>query len=126
LPLPADTPDAATTEADLACIRVPGTPARYELWTSRSEPTRALADAGLPERPASHWELQEILAGVGEVVSATREEFIPQMLNLQSLGGISFKKGCYTGQEIVARMQYLGTLKKRMYLAQSPGPAAAE
>lgn len=46
---------------------------------------------------------------------ATRELFIPQMLNLQAIGGVSFKKGCYTGQEIVARMQYLGKLKRRLY-----------
>jgi folate-binding protein YgfZ len=45
----------------------------------------------------------------------TRELFIPQMLNLQAVGGVSFKKGCYTGQEIVARMQYLGKLKRRLY-----------
>jgi folate-binding protein YgfZ len=47
--------------------------------------------------------------------AATRELFIPQMLNLQAVGGVSFKKGCYTGQEIVARMQYLGKLKRRLY-----------
>src|SRR5690606_31868658 len=46
---------------------------------------------------------------------ATREAFIPQMINLHALGGVSFKKGCYTGQEIVARMQYLGKLKRRLY-----------
>lgn len=48
----------------------------------------------------------------------TRELFIPQMLNLQAVGGVSFKKGCYTGQEIVARMQYLGKLKRRLYRLQ--------
>ncbi|EDN70148.1 Glycine cleavage T protein [Beggiatoa sp. PS] len=48
----------------------------------------------------------------------TAEEFVPQMVNYQAIGGVSFKKGCYTGQEIVARMQYLGTLKRRMYLAR--------
>lgn len=45
----------------------------------------------------------------------TRELFIPQMINLQAVDGVSFKKGCYTGQEIVARMQYLGKLKRRQY-----------
>ncbi|MNY52191.1 tRNA-modifying protein YgfZ [compost metagenome] len=59
---------------------------------------------------------------------ATREQLIPQMINLQAVGGVSFKKGCYTGQEIVARMQYLGKLKRRLYrLAvdgeQLPAPA---
>ena len=59
---------------------------------------------------------------------ATREQLIPQMINLQALGGVSFKKGCYTGQEIVARMQYLGKLKRRLYrlsLAGDQVPAAA-
>ena len=51
----------------------------------------------------------------GQVMPQTRELFIPQMLNLQAVGGVSFKKGCYTGQEIVARMQYLGKLKRRLY-----------
>ena len=56
-----------------------------------------------------------VRAGIGQVMAETRELFIPQMLNLQAVGGVSFKKGCYTGQEIVARMQYLGKLKRRMY-----------
>jgi hypothetical protein len=61
------------------------------------------------------WRLQDILAGFPLVKAATREEFLPQMLNLDLLGGISFKKGCYTGQEIVTRTHYLGKLKRRMH-----------
>ena len=61
------------------------------------------------------WQLQMIEAGLGQVVADTHEMFIPQMLNLQATGAISFKKGCYTGQEVVARMKYLGKLKRRMY-----------
>ena len=61
------------------------------------------------------WQLQMIQLGLGQVVEATFEMFIPQMLNLQAAGAISFKKGCYTGQEVVARMKYLGKLKRRMY-----------
>ena len=60
---------------------------------------------------------------VGQVFGATRELFIPQMINLQALGGVSFKKGCYTGQEIVARMQYLGKLKRRLYRLRLIGAA---
>jgi folate-binding protein YgfZ len=59
-----------------------------------------------------------IRAGLAEVVAQTQEEFIPQMLNLQHTGAVNFRKGCYTGQEIVARMQYLGKLKRRMYRLQ--------
>jgi len=64
-----------------------------------------------------HWKLLDIQAGIPSVQSHTQERFIPQMLNLQALDGINFKKGCYTGQEIVARMQYLGQLKRHMYRA---------
>ena len=62
------------------------------------------------------WTLGNIRSGIGEVRRETVGEFIPQMLNLQAVGnGISFSKGCYTGQEIVARMKYLGKLKRQMY-----------
>lgn len=61
------------------------------------------------------WRLRDIEAGFPMVVSATSEEFLPQMLNLDMLGGIGFKKGCYTGQEIVTRTHYLGQLKRRLY-----------
>jgi folate-binding protein YgfZ len=66
--------------------------------------------------------LAEIRAGIPEIYPETREQFLPQMLNLDRLGGIDFKKGCYPGQEIVARSQYLGQLKRRMYLFAADGP----
>ena len=62
-----------------------------------------------------YWQLQSIRAGLTQVRAETLEQFVPQMLNLQAMGAVSFKKGCYTGQEIVARMQYLGKLKRRTY-----------
>lgn len=61
------------------------------------------------------WQLMDIRSGFGHVEIATSDLFIPQMLNFQAIGAISFKKGCYTGQEVVARMKYLGKLKRRMY-----------
>lgn len=64
---------------------------------------------------SASWELDTIRLGIGEVQANTRELFIPQMLNYQSTGAISFTKGCFTGQEIVARMQYKGKVKRRMY-----------
>ena len=64
-----------------------------------------------------NWRRADIDEGLPWVNAATSERFIPQMLNLDLVGGISFKKGCYTGQEIVARMHYLGNLKQRMFLA---------
>ena len=87
---------------------------------------RSTLAATLPEGRLNDWLLGQIRAGIGQVTGTTRELFIPQMINLQALGGVSFKKGCYTGQEIVARMQYLGKLKRRLYrlaLAATPAPA---
>ncbi len=119
--LPEDVDRAIATSESLR-VRVPGEMPRYEIWATGAEldelQTQLPAEQ---QQPESLWLLSDILAGLGEVYTSTREEFIPQMLNLQSLGGIAFKKGCYTGQEIVARMQYLGTLKRRMYLAQWSG-----
>ncbi len=76
--------------------------------------------------PASttDWEALEIQAGVPQVYAATKEQFVPQMINLDALNGINFKKGCYTGQEIVARTHYLGKVKRRTLLAQLPAGAA--
>ena len=69
---------------------------------------------GLLRCEPSRWTLEDIRAGLPSISAATVEEFVPQMLNLDLVGGISFKKGCYTGQEIIARAHYLGSLKRRM------------
>lgn len=61
------------------------------------------------------WRLLDILAGVPTIYQETSEAFVPQMINLDALNGISFNKGCYPGQEVVARMHYLGKLKRRMF-----------
>jgi folate-binding protein YgfZ len=107
--------DAVARANDLIAIRV--SPARAELWvrTEQAEDIRNRLAAQLPEGSLNDWLLGQIRAGIGQVFGPTREEFIPQMINLQAVGGVSFKKGCYTGQEIVARMQYLGKLKRRLY-----------
>jgi len=103
---------------------------RSELWApvAQTEAVLATLTAHLREAPLNDWLLAQVRAGVGQVFGATREQLIPQMINLQALGGVSFKKGCYTGQEIVARMQYLGKLKRRLYrlsLAGDTVPAVA-
>ncbi len=63
------------------------------------------------------WDWLNIRDGIPSITPPTQEQFVPQMVNLDALGGINFKKGCYPGQEIVARMHYLGKLKRRMYVA---------
>jgi folate-binding protein YgfZ len=70
------------------------------------------------------WRLAEIHAGVPQITAATQEQFVPQMINFELLGGVNFKKGCYPGQEIVARSQYLGKLKRRTALVRLAGAAA--
>ncbi len=65
---------------------------------------------------STSWRYFDIISGIPNIYASTMEEFVPQMINYDLIGGISFNKGCYTGQEIVARMHYLGNLKKRMYL----------
>jgi folate-binding protein YgfZ len=74
---------------------------------------------------AGAWWWSQIDAGVPNVFAATQEKFVPQMINLEVLGGVSFKKGCYPGQEVVARSQYLGKLRRRMAIAHVAGPTCA-
>jgi hypothetical protein len=69
---------------------------------------------------AADWTLAEIRAGRPQVVQATQDQFVPQMVNLELTGGVDFQKGCYPGQEIVARTQYRGQLKRRMVRLRAP------
>ncbi|HEY4084267.1 MAG TPA: folate-binding protein [Burkholderiaceae bacterium] len=79
----------------------------------------------LPVIPAEDWQWGTLASGLPMVVAATTEQFVPQMLNLELLGGVNFQKGCYPGQEVVARSQYRGTLKRRTYLYELDGTAQA-
>ena len=88
-----------------------------------------IAEAGSPP-PAGptltpeQWAWSEVRAGIATVTPPIAEAFVPQMLNYESVGGVNFKKGCYPGQEVVARSQFRGTLKRRAYLAH--GDAALQ
>jgi folate-binding protein YgfZ len=73
---------------------------------------------GFQPESSAKWRYLNILSGIPWLTAATSEEFIPQMLNLDKLGGISFTKGCYTGQEIVARTHYLGKAKRELFVAE--------
>ena len=117
LELPVATDSVARNDG-LIALRV--SPNRAELWVraDQADTIKGKLSALLAEGELNQWLLGQIRAGIGQVMPSTRELFIPQMLNLQAVGGVSFKKGCYTGQEIVARMQYLGKLKRRLYRLQ--------
>ncbi|CAN5903453.1 folate-binding protein YgfZ [soil metagenome] len=83
------------------------------------------ADA-LPSAPAialDAWRWLEVQAGIPIIEAATVDQFVPQMLNYELIGGVDFQKGCYPGQEIVARSQYRGTIKRRMFLFEIDGVA---
>jgi hypothetical protein len=82
----------------------------------------------LPEVPplgADAWAWGEVKSGVATVTVPISDAFVPQMLNYESVGGVSFKKGCYPGQEVVARSQFRGTLKRRGYVVRADAPMAA-
>ena len=75
----------------------------------------------------AYWTLLDIQAGIPAILSETQEAYVPQMVNLDLIGAVNFKKGCYPGQEIVARVHYLGKIKQRMYVltAESDNMAQA-
>ena len=82
----------------------------------------APAGAGAPTAPAldpALWRWSEVMSGVATLSAPLVDAFVPQMLNYESVGGVSFKKGCYPGQEIVARSQFRGAIKRRTYLAHA-------
>jgi len=89
-----------------------------------NDPRIAALKGRLPAAGAEAWQHAMIQAGIPTIVGATQEAFVPQMANFELIGGVSFKKGCYPGQEIVARTQYRGGLKRRMALAHVDAAAA--
>lgn len=117
--VPAAVNDVSHT-GELTLIRLPGDVPRFEavapaetlmpLWRAAEDRARRMG--------RGFWALQEIHAGIPTIFPSTSEAFVPQMTNMHLIDGVSFTKGCYVGQEVVARMQYLGKLKRRMYLAR--------
>ena len=72
------------------------------------------------------WRWLEVQSGLPTIEAATVDQFVPQMLNYELIGGVDFKKGCYPGQEVVARSQYRGTIKRRMFLFDSDGDSDSD
>jgi folate-binding protein YgfZ len=104
---------------DITVLRLTGPLPRFELIAPRQRMETIWTSLARHAAPtgAGPWAWLEIKAGIPTVLPGTVEEFVPQMANLELLEGVNFKKGCYPGQEIVARMHYLGRLKQRMFLA---------
>jgi folate-binding protein YgfZ len=91
------------------------------LWVA---PAGSAAPSGTTMTP-QQWAWGEVRSGIATVTQPIFEALVPQMLNYESVGGVNFKKGCYPGQEVVARSQFRGTLKRRAYLAHGTAPLKA-
>lgn len=107
---------------DATVVRLPdaaGVP-RF-LWAADA----SIAAPPIQALPIEAWQRGEVGSGVPTIEAATADQFVPQMLNFELIGGVDFKKGCYPGQEIVARSQYRGTTKRRTFLFATPGEAKA-
>jgi tRNA-modifying protein YgfZ len=112
--------DSSSTTAGVSWEGTVGTVRVSETRLLRLGPLLAM-DA---TRTEDDWALEEIRAGRPLITAATQDQFVPQMVNLETLGGVDFQKGCYPGQEIVARAQYRGQVKRRM--KQFAAPAGAQ
>ena len=114
---------ASTFNDEVSVIKLPGTPshARFEFIGETEAIKKIWEQLDVHATPIGFpaWQLLDVMSAQPQVTLATSEEFVPQMLNLDVIDGVSFKKGCYPGQEIVARVKYLGKIKRRMYLAFS-------
>lgn len=112
--------DESVTVNDVTIIKLPGSLPQYEahgpfekisaLWENLKNDAAMIGE--------NSWNLLTIRAGIPEIVSETVEAFVPQMVNLQAINSLSFTKGCYPGQEVVARMHYLGKLKRRLFIGK--------
>lgn len=101
---------------------------RFQISTTAQYAPTLWQSLGRHAQPAGSmcWDWLNIRNGIPVILPQTQEQFVPQMANLELIGGVNFKKGCYPGQEIVARMQYLGKAKRRMYLAHLDSGAAPQ
>jgi len=119
--VPGEVHAVACTGATIV-VRVEGDRARVLVPSDSA--AAMLERLGLREVDESRWTLAEIRMGVPQVIAATQDLFVPQMLNFEAVGGLDFKKGCYPGQEVVARAQYRGQVKRHMRRARVAASAA--
>ncbi|MDD5057179.1 MAG: folate-binding protein YgfZ [Sideroxydans sp.] len=101
---------------------------RFQIITTAQQAAALWQQLNVETKPAGSpcWDWLNIRAGIPVILPQTQEAFVPQMANLDLIGAVNFKKGCYPGQEIVARMQYLGKNKRRLYLAHVDVDAAPQ
>lgn len=121
--------DDAATIGEVAVTRVPGRHRRF-MATGPHDRIASIvspkAAGGVPQAGPDAWRLADICAGVARVSGAMSDAFLPQMLDLERIGGVSFAKGCYVGQEIVARVQHLGRVRRRGYVGRTSETAEGD
>jgi hypothetical protein len=115
-----DEVNAQSRSEGAVIVRLGVEPARWLVVSPVGE-AEPVSGCVVGERDA--WRLLDIADGIPQVYAATSEEFVAQMLNLDALGGVSFQKGCYTGQEVIARAHYRGRVKRRLQRFMSREPA---
>lgn len=103
----------------LIIVSHPDNSGRYLITGSIEALINKLPELNIKLNSSSTWELLDILSGLPWITKATQEQFLPQMLNLDVLKGLSYQKGCYPGQEVIARLHYRGEVKKRLNLIKS-------
>ena len=122
--------DAAATIGEVAVTRVPGRYRRFMVTGPHDRIASIVspqpAGGGASQAGPDAWRLADICAGVARVSEAMSDAFLPQMLDLERIGGVSFEKGCYVGQEIVARAQHLGRIKRRAYVGRTSETAEGD
>ena len=122
LPVPANAWHAAVAANGVRVARLPDAAITGSRFMILVPAGATLPGLSVGMAPAEVWWWSEVESAVPTVWAATQEKFVPQMINLEVLGGVNFRKGCYPGQEVVARSQYLGKLRRRMALARLDAP----
>jgi tRNA-modifying protein YgfZ len=117
--LPQNTDEALLLD-DMLCVKLPGVLAHYEFLGAADniKNLREKISAHTETSSINAWKYANIAAGIPSIYAATFTKLLPHEVNLPQINGVSFSKGCYTGQEIIARMEYRGQLKKHMYRAR--------
>ncbi len=108
-----------TANDGLIIVCHPDNSDRYLITGNIEALSKKLPELDITLASSSNWDLLDILAGLPWITSTTQEQFLPQMLNLDALKGLNYQKGCYPGQEVIARLHYRGKVKKRLQMINS-------
>ncbi len=116
-----ESPGDSVQQDGLTLMNIPGPAPRFEIFGQSRDIEDMRQNISKLAKTADFalWSLLDIRSGIPTIFAGTVEAFVPQMVNMHLIDGVSFDKGCYVGQEVVARMKYLGELKRRMYLARA-------